>query len=82
MATEDFIPKNNTTPEGGWQRSVDTREYVLTRGEAVKMIADLAKMLALPGGTLAAFSVDDHGTEVCRVILVLVEKDKDPTLRY
>lgn len=51
MATEDFIPKNNTTPEGGWQRSVDTREYVLTRGEAVKMIADLAKMLALPGGT-------------------------------
>ena len=82
MATEEFTPKNNTSPEGGWQRSTDIREYVLTRGEAVDIIANLAKMLALPGGHSVTFTVDKYGQENCRVCFSLVEKDKDPSLRY
>ena len=82
MATEEFISKNNTTPEGGWQRSSDLRIYHLTRGEAVKIIADLAAALALPGGTTVCFDVEDCGADKGRVLFTLMKKSEDPSLRY
>jgi cysteine synthase len=79
MASEEFIPKNNLSPEGTYQRSIDYRVYTLTRGEAVEMISKLARMLALPGGHSVGFTVDDRG---CEVRFLLEDKEKDPSLRY
>ena len=83
MATEEFNKKDNTTPEGGWRFNVtDTRTYEITRAEAVHIINKLSSALGLPGGWLADFSVEDKGVTTCRVFLVLMPKDKDPSLRY
>jgi hypothetical protein len=38
MAKEFYTPKNNVSPEGTYQRSDNIREYVLTRGEAMRFL--------------------------------------------
>ena len=82
MASQEFIPKNNFSPENSYQRSVDMMIYTLPRGEAVEIISQLSKMLALPGGHSAGFVVDTHGNATCSVCFQLEDKDKDPSLRY
>jgi hypothetical protein len=83
MAKEEFTPKQQRAPDGGWNyNAMDIREYSLTRREAVDLIANLAAALSLPGGHSISFTVDDRGVSTCRVCFDLIPAENDPSLRY
>ena len=47
MASQEFIPKNNISPEGSYQRSIDIITYSLTRDETIEIITQLSNLFAL-----------------------------------